>query len=929
MRRHQRFDACAGAVKFGEMPHRAVSPTLSEQGFDISNTLVPEDDQNPTLASFAAAAPVSDGITKASALNGEGEDSDDDEAFIAAQQAAVNRKTPTGKSSKKGGGFQSMGLNASLLKAITRKGFSVPTPIQRKAVPPILDNQDVVGMARTGSGKTAAFVIPMIEKLKTHSAKVGARAIILSPSRELALQTLKATKELGRGTDLRSILLVGGDSIDDQFSQMSSNPDIIIATPGRFLHLQVEMSLDLSSVRYMVFDEADRLFEMGFATQLTEILAALPLSRQTLLFSATLPMTLVEFAKAGLREPNLIRLDAESKISPDLQSAFFTVKSAEKEAALLHILHDVIKMPNVQAIEAAKGEAGEKRGKKRKREMASGASELPTEHSTVVFAATKHHVEYLAHLLKSSDFAVSYVYSSLDQRARESQVASFRSGESTVLVCTDVAARGVDIPLLANVINYDFPTQAKLFVHRVGRTARAGRKGWSYSLVQTSDVPYLLDLQLFLGRKLIIGRNDGASANFTEDIVLGSMPRPMLDVNAESATKTLDEDEDLLNLRIVATKAEKMYKRSRNSASSESAKRSRSVASNQALQEPCLLYDDTEVHKSNTTRDSMLALISGFRPAETVFEIGRRGEAQKTEAGRVSETMRRKKQKMNLKSELQAAADGHTTNQSNQFANDRPDVPESDDEVLPSQDDGLADQSDDGLEITYPEDQIRAEHDSPREAWQDPDVFMSYEPTNFNAAEARGYGVHSGGTQTGDHANFMSEAQGAILDFGNDESKGFAETSKPKMRWDKKNKKYVSSANDTDGSKGARTIRGESGQKIAASFKSGRYEQWRRANKLDRMPRTGDKEAPSQARNATPGKRFQHYAARAPKQPDKYRDDFYKKKKKLEASKAGGAAAPRNGRVKSDLRSAEDIRKQRNQKNKRREKTGRHARRKT
>lgn len=187
-------------------------------------------------------------------------------------------------------------------------------------------------MARTGSGKTAAFVIPMIEKLRAHSSKFGARALILSPSRELAIQTLKVVKELGRGTDLKAVLLVGGDSLEEQFSSLSANPDIVIATPGRFLHLKVEMNLDLSSIKYVVFDEADRLFEMGFATQLTEILHALPPSRQTLLFSATLPASLVEFARAGLQDPSLVRLDADTKMSPDLEIAFFSVKGAERKA---------------------------------------------------------------------------------------------------------------------------------------------------------------------------------------------------------------------------------------------------------------------------------------------------------------------------------------------------------------------------------------------------------------------------------------------------------------------------------------------------------------------------------------------------------------------------------------------------------------------
>ena len=354
------------------MLYRAPSPAASENEVDISGALFHDgssasSDEGQTQHPDRKARMLEPGDMP----DLEGDFSSDDAGFIAETQAASNRKTSNikGRSVKRGGGFQAMGLSANLLKAITRKGFSVPTPIQRKTIPLVIDGQDVVGMARTGSGKTAAFVIPMIEKLKSHSAKVGARALILSPSRELALQTLKVVKELGRGTDLKCVLLVGGDSLEEQFSYvyqkrlgvifvqpffealkqavltseplssfMSSNPDIVIATPGRFLHLKVEMGLDLSSIRYAVFDEADRLFEMGFAAQLTEILHALPQSRQTLLFSATLPKSLVEFARAGLQEPNLVRLDAESKISPDLQSAFFTMKSAEKEGALLHVL---------------------------------------------------------------------------------------------------------------------------------------------------------------------------------------------------------------------------------------------------------------------------------------------------------------------------------------------------------------------------------------------------------------------------------------------------------------------------------------------------------------------------------------------------------------------------------------------------------------
>ena len=206
------------------MPHRAQSPALSENEFDISNALLADDDLSdsdgkPTVQEEKSL--THNGIP----LVDVGENSNDEE-FIASAQAASNRKlvNAKGKGVKKGGGFQAMGLNPKLLKAITQKGYSVPTPIQRKTIPLILDDRCVVAMSRTGSGKTACFVLPMIERLKTHSAKVGARALIMSPSRELALQTLKVVKDFGRGTDLKSVLLVGGDSLEEQFGFMATNP---------------------------------------------------------------------------------------------------------------------------------------------------------------------------------------------------------------------------------------------------------------------------------------------------------------------------------------------------------------------------------------------------------------------------------------------------------------------------------------------------------------------------------------------------------------------------------------------------------------------------------------------------------------------------------------------------------------------------------
>lgn len=814
------------------------------------------------------------------------------------------------------------GLNNHLLKAITRKGFSVPTPIQRKTIPLVLDGQDVVGMARTGSGKTAAFVIPMIEKLKAHSARVGARALILSPSRELALQTLKVVKEFGRGTDLKCVLLVGGDSLEEQFGFMAGNPDIIIATPGRFLHLKVEMSLDLSSVKYVVFDEADRLFEMGFAAQLAEILHALPTARQTLLFSATLPKSLVEFARAGLQEPSLVRLDAESKVSPDLESAFFSVKSAEKEGALLFILNELIKMPTGLP-EAAKRVADVNNKKRKRGADGPGPKQKPTEHSTIVFAATKHHVDYLASVLRLSGFAVSHAYGSLDQVARNIQVEDFRTGMTNILVVTDVAARGIDIPVLANVINYDFPPQPKVFVHRVGRTARAGQRGWSYSLVRDTDAPYLLDLQLFLGRRLLLGRESGTSPNYAEEVTVGALFRDKLESATEWINKLVGDSDDLQALRNVAAKGERLYIRTRNSASNESAKRAKEVVASKGWNQLHPLFNDNTTN-AEQARIDMLARISGYRPQETVFEIGTRG---KTGHGEAAEMMRSRREKIvprRQKEEDEKAARVVATaeNDDDVFGNE-PDfgVDEDDDDdemevTVTGGEDGMSEASENDLEVTFSKSSQKGKGRTL--SWKDSENFMSYTPKNINVAEERGYGVHSGSYNTASqNSNFVAAARDVTMDLTNEDGgKSFGDPARAKgMRWDKKNSKYVARANDEDGSKGKKMIRGESGQKIAASFQSGRFDRWRKAHKVDRLPRTGEAEREGAGAGAGVGRgfgtRYKHKQERAPKEADKYRDDYHVRKKRVEEAKEKRIGKFKDGVGKKEVRSTEDIRKER------------------
>lgn len=917
---------------------RAASPALSETEVDISRSLfgngVADSDVEGEEEHYER-------LNAGQGIIDEDDDADRDEAFIAATQVAVNRKHDS-KTSKKAGAFQTMGLSAILLKAITRKGFTVPTPIQRKTIPPILDGQDVVGMARTGSGKTAAFVIPMIEKLKAHSAKVGARAMILSPSRELALQTLKVVKELGKGRDLRTTLLVGGDSLEDQFSSMAANPDIIIATPGRFEHLKVEMGLELSSVKYVVFDEADRLFEMGFAAQLTEIMHSLPVTRQTLLFSATLPKSLVEFARAGLQDPRLVRLDAESKMAPGLDSAFFNVKRAEKEGALLHILQDVIKMPLGLTAAALRAQKRAADNKKRKRGADGPAPrETPSLHSTVVFAATKHHVEYLAALLKHFGYATSYVYGSLDQTARKMQTEDFRTGMTNILVVTDVAARGLDIPVLANVINYDFPSQPKIFVHRVGRTARAGKAGWAHSLVTVQDMSYLLDLQLFLGRNLVLGRTQREPDLYKNNIILGAMLRDKLERNCEEVTKLMGDDGDLAAMRDVAAKGEKQYIRTRNSASAESIKRARKLADDESLKGTNMLFEyGGEDGAAEQQRLEMLAKVSGFRPQETVFEIGRKGATN----NEMADVVRKRRQQIEMKQRKKAAEqeagnklDG-TTNAGDTNMDDAALDDESDDELVltaPNEID-MEEALDSDLESAFPA-QSRSSRTGKRhgdDSWQDSEHFMSYTPASLNLAEDRGYSISHNDPSANSNSHFLDAARGATMDLAGDESAAFKEASKPGLRWDKRHKKFVNRANDEDGSRGnTKFVRSESGQKIPTSFRSGRFDAWKKANKVSHLPRVGEAErASAHFASSGPGRggmqrRFKHKQERAPKEADKYRDDYYKKRKQVAAAKEKGV-----GRFaeqgKSELRGVDDVRKERKLQQKRTEKNARPSRKK-
>ena len=515
---------------------------------------------------------------------------------------------------------------------------------------------------------------------------------------------------------------------------------------------------------------------------------------------------------------------------------------------------------------------------------------------------------------------MSHAYGSLDQTARKMQVQDFRNGMTSILVVTDVAARGIDIPILANVINYDFPAQPKIFVHRVGRTARAGKKGWSYSLVRESDAPYLLDLQLFLGKRLVLGQEGANSLNYAEDIVVGSLVRDRLERNCEWVSKLLDEDSDLLALRSVANKGEKLYLKTRNAASSESARRAKEAAASRSWMALHPLFQNDTNH-AEIERAKMLARLSGFRPQETVFEIGKRGVT--SEAAEVMKKRRINVEKQRLKkdavhrAELEISAEIDPNATVGKLQDPGPD--ESEPPVL---DADVESASEDELEVTFTQSEPTKGDRNKGDGYKDPSFYIGYTPTSINLAEDRGYGVHSGGNSN----NFVLAARDVAMDLAADDgAKGFAQPSRPSgMRWDKKSKKYIARANDEDGSKGAKMIRGESGQKIAASFRSGRFDAWRKSNKIDRLPRTGEAEtASNKANGGGGGKRWKHKKEDAPKDADKYRDDFYKRKKMVDKAKEERRGRFREGKGKNEIKGVDDVRKERGIKERRKEKNAR------
>lgn len=423
------------------------------------------------------------------------------------------------KIEKKKKGFHSMNLNKTLLDSISSYGYKTPTPIQKKTIPKILKGHDLVGMARTGSGKTCCFVVPLLQKIRTHSPLFGIRGLIFAPNRELSIQTFTFIRAICRDSNnIRTGLIIGGESMDSQFDMLQHYPDIIVSTPGRFLHIITQADISLCSVEYVVFDEADKLFELGFENQMKEIVEKIPAKAQKIMFSATMPENLFGFVSLKLKTPEIIRLDSELKLSEDLKNRFFLINENDKEACLLYFL----------------------RLFKKKNQM------------TIVFCATKHQVEYLYSLIEKTGYSCAYVYGNLDQEHREDSIKRFKNRDINILLVTDIASRGLDVPMLDNVINYNFPETTKIFIHRVGRAGRQGRLGYTYSFLRHDELPLLAELSEFIGKEVSTDLPDEDCSQ----IVLGKVPQILIDEEMEGIKS---KNEELFDLKKVMDNSMKMY----------------------------------------------------------------------------------------------------------------------------------------------------------------------------------------------------------------------------------------------------------------------------------------------------------------------------------------------------------------------------------
>ena len=348
--------------------------------------------------------------------------------------------------------FSQLGLAPAQLSACESLGYNEPTPIQRQAIPVILSGRDVIGCAETGTGKTAAFLLPIIQKISERS-RPGLRVLVLAPTRELALQIQKNYGELNRAKTNRSVIAIGGANIRTQISELRKGACVLIATPGRLLDLTERGSVNLSTIEVLVLDEADRMLDMGFLPAIRRVLSMLPTKRQTLLFSATMSANIEQLARSTMKEPKLIEVNTRGAAATMVEQTAYHVEQHSKTALLIELLE-------------------------KERE--------PFER-VLVFTRTRRGAERLSHILKARDHSVNRIHADRSQPQREAALREFSDGSTRVLVATDIAARGLDVDSVSHVINYDVPAAPEDYVHRVGRTGRAGNQGKAITIVAPVD----------------------------------------------------------------------------------------------------------------------------------------------------------------------------------------------------------------------------------------------------------------------------------------------------------------------------------------------------------------------------------------------------------------------------------------------------------
>ena len=375
--------------------------------------------------------------------------------------------------------FDMFGLAPSLLDALTRAGLSEPTPIQAKAIPPAMEGRDILGLAQTGTGKTLAFGVPLIEALLAQPGRPQqrtAKALVLAPTRELVNQIAESLKPFTAGSKIRVSTIVGGQSIGRQISFMERGTDLLVATPGRLIDLMDRRAVDLSQTRHLVLDEADQMLDLGFIHALRKIAAKLATPRQTLLFSATMPKQMEELSQAYLNTPVRVQVAPPGKAADKVTQSVHFLPKSEKPAKLREILS--------RDLEAL----------------------------TLVFARTKHGAEKLMKGLVDDGYNAASIHGNKSQGQRDRAIKAFRAGDVTVLVATDVAARGIDIPGVAYVINYDLPEVPDNYVHRIGRTARAGREGEAIAFCAPDEADLLRQIQKLMKTEVPVASGDSPLA---------------------------------------------------------------------------------------------------------------------------------------------------------------------------------------------------------------------------------------------------------------------------------------------------------------------------------------------------------------------------------------------------------------------------------